>query len=388
VPHRFARTRSTWLAYGMLAFYGYFLNALGPVTPFLRAELRLSYTLAGWHFSAFAAGILLAGLASNRLVRRVGRWRALWIGASGLEAGCLVLVLGRHPLVTIGGTLLMGAIGSAILPVVASSLSDEHGGLRAIALTEANLVSSLVSSLAGAMVGLLSGTFLGWRGGLLLPLAAAPLLYLACRRVSVAPPRLAGPGEESHRRLPATFWLYWAALVAAVSVEFCLIFWAADYLEDAVGVPRREAALSVSVFLVAMVLGRLAGARVLRRVSAAQVVHGSLAVAMAGFLIYWRARAPGPAFLGLFVCGMGVACLYPTILSLALATTEASDAAAARATLASGVAIFSLPLLLAAAADALGIRAAHAIVAVLLGATWLLALRARRAGAPRSLPSG
>ncbi len=35
----FSRDRFTWLAYLFLAFYGYLLNALGPVTPFLKDEL-------------------------------------------------------------------------------------------------------------------------------------------------------------------------------------------------------------------------------------------------------------------------------------------------------------------------------------------------------------
>jgi len=38
----FHRDRVTWLAYLRLAFYGYFLNSLGPITPFLKDELKLS----------------------------------------------------------------------------------------------------------------------------------------------------------------------------------------------------------------------------------------------------------------------------------------------------------------------------------------------------------
>ena len=55
----FYRDRFTWLAYILLAFYGYFLNILGPITPFLKDELKLSYTVSSLHFTAFAVGILL-----------------------------------------------------------------------------------------------------------------------------------------------------------------------------------------------------------------------------------------------------------------------------------------------------------------------------------------
>ena len=32
----FIRNRLTWLAYLLLAFYGYFLNIFGPIPPFLK----------------------------------------------------------------------------------------------------------------------------------------------------------------------------------------------------------------------------------------------------------------------------------------------------------------------------------------------------------------
>src|SRR5690242_20390510 len=49
VRERFIRTRYTRLAYALLALYGYALNVLGPVTPFMRAELGLSYTDPSTH---------------------------------------------------------------------------------------------------------------------------------------------------------------------------------------------------------------------------------------------------------------------------------------------------------------------------------------------------
>ena len=55
----FHRDRFTWLAYLLLALYGYFINILGPLTPFLKDELGLSYTVSSLHFTAFAAGMLL-----------------------------------------------------------------------------------------------------------------------------------------------------------------------------------------------------------------------------------------------------------------------------------------------------------------------------------------
>src|SRR5512136_1462866 len=109
MTNTFHRDPFTWLAYLLLAFYGYFLNGLGPITPFLKDELRLSYTVASLHFTAFAVGILLVGLVGHRPVRRMGRWRSLWAGAAGLSLGALLLIAGRNSVVTIGAAFAMGA---------------------------------------------------------------------------------------------------------------------------------------------------------------------------------------------------------------------------------------------------------------------------------------
>src|SRR5215208_5708476 len=111
----FHRDHFTWLAYLSLAFYGYFLNVLGPITPFLKEELELSYTVSSFHFTAFAVGILLIGLGGHFVVQRIGRWRSLSIGAVGMSLSVLLLLTGRSPIITIGAAFLMGLIGSLIL---------------------------------------------------------------------------------------------------------------------------------------------------------------------------------------------------------------------------------------------------------------------------------
>src|SRR5690606_35296383 len=120
----FRRDRSTWLLYLFLALYGYFLNILGPITPFLKDELSPSYTVSSLHFTAFAVGILQVGVGGHPIIRRLGRRRALWLGALGLGLGALLLMAGRSAPLTIGASFCMGLVGSLLLAVVPPSLSD------------------------------------------------------------------------------------------------------------------------------------------------------------------------------------------------------------------------------------------------------------------------
>jgi len=370
----FNRNRLTWLAYLQLAFYGYFLNILGPITPFLKEELGLSYTVSSLHFTAFAVGILLVGLGGHLLIQHVGRWLSLWIGAVGMSLSACLLLAGKTPTITIGASFLMGLIGSLILVIVPSILSDQHGELRAVALSEANVVASLVSTAAPLMVGWFAHFAGGWRWALGVAAFTPIPMRLGLGRVNALQ---AAPTQQDLTRgkqpLPILFWIYWVAIVLAVAAEFCMISWSADYLENGLGMLKVDAAQAVSLFLAAMIVGRLAGSRLVQHFSTHKVVIGSILVASLGFLVYWNTRSIVLGLGGLFVTGLGVASLYPLILSFAIGAAKGQTVqASARATLASGTAILTLPLVLGRLADAIGIRQAYGVVAVLLIGVFLI----------------
>jgi fucose permease len=372
----FHRDRFTWLAYLLLAFYSYFLNSLGPITPFLKDELKLSYTVSSLHFTAFAVGILLIGLSGHLLIQRVGRGHALWLGAFGISVSALVLLAGQSVVVTIGASFCMGLVGSLILAIVPSALSDRHGELRAVALSEANVIASLVSTAAPLMVGGSAHLAGGWRLALGTAALAPFLMRLGFGRVTL--PQSTSRLEDSasaRRPLPMLFWVFWVALVLAVSVEFCMIFWSADYLETSLGMLKADAALAVSLFLAAMIVGRLAASRLVRRFSTHRVVIASILVASTGFGVFWTADTALLGLVGLFVTGLGVASLYPLLLSLAIGVAQNNTVqASARATLASGTAILALPLVLGRLADMVGIRPAYGVVGILLIGIFLIML--------------
>ena len=374
----FARNRTTWIAYILLAIYAYFLNILGPITPYLQDELSLSYTLSGLHFSAFAVGILVVGLAGNLLIRRTGRQLALSIGAIGVGGSALLLTVGRSPIVTIGAAFLMGCVGSLILAVVPALLADEHGEMRSVAITEANVLSSLVSASAALFVGWFANLGIGWRMALIF----MALVAIGMGVSTLQPTRDRVKNALNHHsqgRLPMVFWLFWIALVLAVSIEFCMVFWSADFLESELGLPRSIAVQSVSIFLAGMLVGRLGSSWFLRYMPAQRVVQGSIGLGLVSFLLYWRTENAILGLVGLALCGLFVACLYPLLLSVALGSAGGNTVqAGARATLASGTAILALPLILGGVADSIGLRGAFSVVAALFIALFLLMLVAMR----------
>jgi len=376
----FHRDRFTWLAYLSLAFYGYFLNVLGPITPFLKEELRLTYTVSSFHFTAFAVGILLIGVGGHLIIQRIGKQRSLWLGLFGMSLSALLLLVGKNPVITIGASFLMGLIGSLILAIVPAALSDQHGEMKAVALSEANVIASLFATFAPLMVGWFARSFGGWRLALGIIACIPILMFLGLgKNSSPIATSMESESRPAGGPLPALFWIYWVAIFLAVSVEFCMVFWSADYLERVLGLIKANAAQAVSLFLAAMIVGRLLGSRLVQRFSTRAVVSISILIAGVGFLLFWRAENSLLGLSGLFITGLGVANLYPLILSLAISAANGNTVqAGARATLASGTAILALPLALGRLADAMGIRSAYGVVILLLISVFLINQIAQR----------
>ncbi|MCB0052416.1 MAG: MFS transporter, partial [Caldilinea sp.] len=253
--------------------------------------------------------------------------------------GALLFVAGRHPAVTIAGTLVMGGVGTLLLVMIQATLSDRHGAQRATAITESNMLAILCAGLLPLLVGLFEGTPLGWRGAIYAGLAAGIVLALTNWRTPI-PPRRPRTVQQGSGRLPAVFWAYWSVLLLSVSMEWSLIGWSADFLNTVVGLSVTNAAMLVSVFFFGAVLGRFANSRWTRFVSPRKLLLAMLLVVAIGFPLLWLARLPAINVLGLGIAGFGVGSLFPLGLSLALAVAaDEVDAASGYTSLGTGLAM-------------------------------------------------
>jgi predicted MFS family arabinose efflux permease len=373
---KFTRDRFTWLAYLMLAYYAYMQATLGTLMAFLRVELDVSYTVSGLHMSAFALGMVGAGLTSDRLATRLGRGVMFWGGAAGMAASTLGVMLGRVAPLTIASAFVMGYLGTLLLGSIQASLADHHGPRRTLAFTESNVAASVLATAAPLAVGFLQGTAIGWRGALLLGAGLLAVLALTLGRAPLPPIRATSRRSGEGRALPPRVWAYWLAICLFVAIEWCMAFWGTEYLSKVVGLQPASAAAAMGLFFGAVVLGRVGGSQLARRVADETLLWGALAITLAGFPLFWLSPMAPLNLAGLFLMGLGVANLFPLTLAVAMGAAGGNtDAASARLTLAGGVAIFALPLLLGGLADRVGLVAAFAIVAALIvtagGVLWL-----------------
>ncbi len=368
-PAKPTRTRRTWLIYALLSLYVFMLNVPGPVTNYLKDEFTMSYTLSSLHFSAFAAGVLVTGLFGAYFIPRFPRQKVLAFGALGLGVGGMILAFGRSPAVTIAGIFLMGCIGTLILSIYPAILDEEMGARSPVGISEANTIASLFAGIAPLLVGFLVQKAVGWRPAVALIAAVSLSLGVWLLLRFGGSPQSASarkiPAKQTGK-LPGIYWIWWLALMLGIAVEYCIIYWGADYVEKVLGFSKNTATQSVSLFMAGMIIGRFFGSRLLERVPPMKLISGSISLSVFGFALFWSGISPLLGLVGLMLLGLGGANLYPVLVSMASASAgELKAEAGARATLATGTAILFLPLVLGIVSDKMGIRLAYSTVGLL-----------------------
>jgi predicted MFS family arabinose efflux permease len=379
-PSAPVRDRVSWFLFACLACYGFLLYGLGPALDALRDELDVSRSEIGLAGTALATGGLLTALFGRALLHRTPPVVLLRASLAGMAATLALFFLGFHTVVVVLGGLFAGIAGGVMLLVVPVVIEQTQPAARAALLAEANLGAALAGILAPFAVGAATVAGAGWRTGMALLLVPLVILVIWGRTIAVARPKddPVEPGTTS--RLPRAYWRWWTSLLLAVSVEFCIIFWAIDYLQEEAGLRRGPASAALGLFVVGLALGRLLGGRLAVTRRPPDLLLAALGVVIAGFTFFWWAPSPVAAVGGLLVAGMGVSVLYPLSLSMSMqAAPGQAGAASARAALASGLAILVAPFALAALADTAGVRSAFLIVYGLIAAALLVIVGGRSA---------
>ncbi len=197
--------------------------------------------------------------------------------------------------------------------------ADRFGEQRAIAMTEANIAASVLCVMAPAAVSLCVKCGFGWRVALLLPIVHFLVLFVFMRRTPVPEYTQEHDKAVGSAKLPLAYWGYWTVMLLMVGCEWSLIFWSAEFLQNVGHLSKSDASQAVSVFLMAMLTGRIAGSRLSRFISTSVLLRYASVTALVGFSIFWLGGSALLNLVGLFITGLGVANFYPLTLASAIA---------------------------------------------------------------------
>ena len=370
------RTRLTWYAYPMSGFFTFIISIQGNIIPFLRDELRLSYTVVSLHPSALAGGMMATGLFTERALAAIGRRWTCLVGVGGCVAGLLAIFIANDAALSVAGCALVGLTGGMLPGIVGGLLADLHHGARDQAFTECGAVTYACAITANLSTGVAVALAFGWRAALLFGVACGVLLAAFFFRDRM--PEAGSRARHGGERLPLASWAFLVMLGLGVALEMTMLLWSPAYLEQVAGLPRSAAVTCAAAFPAAMLFGRSAGSVLLRRIAPAILCPAALCLIAPGFLAFWGG-APAPVTVfGLFLAGLAIALLYPLSLSFAVgAAGAAGNAASARSGLAAGTAVLTAPIALGALADQVDLSRAYLIAPVLAAAILLCFFAAR-----------
>ena len=176
-----------------------------------------------------------------------------------------------------------------------------------------------LGALAGAGAGALgvwAGVSLTWQ---LIVLGLAALLVVPLTRRLEDDP-VVTPGARHHtrlRRLPAVVLLLAAIAFASMLCEGAAADWSAVYLRDSVGALPAIASLGYACFVLAMVVVRLGGDRLLARIHPSRLLPVLALIAALGYGAALLSGSSVAMLIGLATLGAGVAAVVPTVFGAA-----------------------------------------------------------------------
>jgi hypothetical protein len=376
------RDRISWLLYAQQGAYGYFLYGITPAVGLLREELGMSRTVAGLFGPALAVGTVVGGAVYPVLARRARPSTVLAASLTGLATAVVVLCLMRSVPGTLAAAGLAAFFSNLLVNGGLTALTARHGPVSGAAVSEATGVCVGVGFLAPLLIDTAIRAGFGWRAGLgvaaVLTVAAA-VATLRVRRAFDQPDAPSVVATPPSGRLPGRYWLAWACVIAVGSVETCMTLWAPEHLRERVGLEPGPAAAGISAMLAGMVAGRLTGGRLAARFRTEPLLCTALAVATAGFGVFWLATTPVLAMAGLLCCGLGMSLHFPLSVTLSTKHSAGQPALAmSRNAYATALGLGAVPFLVGALADVAGMRAAFLLAPLCLAGAALAVMRLSR----------
>ena len=152
------------------------------------------------------------------------------------------------------------------------------------------------------------------------------------------------------------------------------MMWAGDLVRDRAHVSSAVATAALSAVAIGMTLSRAAASPLLRRFSMQRLFSLAIALSLLMWFPMWFTHSAVVMLASMFVIGLGIGVHFPVGMSRMLTSAPGMlEEAAARSSLAAGLAGGSMPFVLGVLGDAVGIHAAFIVVPMLFGAALAVA---------------
>jgi fucose permease len=318
MSHTVSSARLMWAGFLGIFVWGSIAGLLGAVLPSLRDRAGISLAESSGIFIALSCGLVAASLASGYALDRYGK-KVVLCSAVTLVIVSLVML---EQISTLSAMVFLafclGAGGSAVVTGAHALIADLNPTHRSASLNLLDVFFGI-----GAFVTPFAIVPLQARGGLgavlftLAGLAAIVLVYLLVTTFP-APVQARGFSVADAAAVARSPLFLVPALIVFlyVGTEQSVWDWQVTYFMRQLSMDNVAAARVLSIFPIAIMLGRLATNRLLMRMSPTPVLLVSTTGATICFAMVMLATTPGFAAGSLLVCGLFMASIFPTALGI------------------------------------------------------------------------
>ncbi|MBI3958661.1 MAG: MFS transporter [Chloroflexi bacterium] len=311
----------------ILGFTGYlFIGTASVLIPSIMPSISDEYGAAGLSlaaigliFPARAAGSIVGNLLAGVGADHLGYTRLVWLAAL-LLAGCLALAGIAHPwLLFLAAFVVISASQGALGTGINALTADANPGARASALNTLHGVYGIGAALSPLIFGYLLERGIAWRW----MLGGTALLWLAYGLISL--PLQPSTGEEKEQRPSQLLDLSMLAsgpLLALFAIAFIyngvaysLLGWVALFMQESAGFSAFFSISLISVFYVALTVGRFACAVVSERVGYGATLLGLALGITATYPLVALSSTALWVVAGVFLTGLSLSGLFPTAMA-------------------------------------------------------------------------
>ena len=307
------------VAAGSFAALGLRDAALGVAWPSVRQTFDQPLGALGTVLIAGTIGALLGSLASGRVQQRFGP-RAALAGLTAIAVVAMAVVtVAPAWLAFVAGMAIVGVSGGGTDASLNTVMALRYG-VRGLGLVHAAFGAGAI---AGPLVmAVVISAFDSWRLGY----AVLVALYLVVV-VGFLAVDWEQPGGVVEQTAPVGHAVaasrYRAALACSVllffvyvGVESCAAQWAYSLFTEDRGIGTVAAGIWVGAFWAGFTSGRVLTGVLGHRVRRVRLLDSTLVLAAAGAALFWWNPANPVGGVGLVLLGLGLAAIYPTLVSL------------------------------------------------------------------------
>ena len=292
------------------------------VMPVITSEFSsagLTLAAIGLIFPARSIGAILGNLLSGIGSDVLGRWRLVWISAILLAASLALAAITQQWIIFVIGFVLNSAAQSSLSTSINALVADANRGSRARALNQLHAVYGFGAAVSPLVIGYLIDQGLEWRWAL----GGTGVIWLA---YGIATFLLSGDEKRGESRGKAEkldmgmlrqgpFLALFLVAFAYNGIATALLGWIAIYMQESAGFSTFWAVSMISVFYVALTIGRVFCAAYAERVGYAMTLLILLIGVTVTYPLIVIGIHPFVAVAGVFLSGLGFSGLFPMALA-------------------------------------------------------------------------